>query len=400
VKPKISYLVSNITVLFLGLFFSFVLLEVALRIFWNKPKEVNKPKYQTPFWAPSGADEAQVSLHYEDPILGWRHRPGASVWLRRSCFTTFVSLNFMGTRDEVEEFNAESIVLLGDSFMEGLQVNTDKLFDKLLEIKIEVPVLNFGVSGYGPDQYLEVYKRVKDIIPHRAVVVAMYVGNDIRNVSRYLEEMANGHRSSKKFFGESNNDTSQVSVPASLSESNDAIPLWKRIGRLFSIYHFVGGQLHELGILKRPLPVDWQLYLYPPDPQWEKAWDTVKQVLLDLHREVGEKPMLVMIIPDRLEVAPENMVKREMRKYRIPTSLEFRLDWPRSNLKLLLREMGIPFIDLTPALTTAVRKQGFYSVYLPCDSHWSEQGHAVAADVVANYILRTWSNVMGGRGKM
>ena len=104
-----------------------------------------------------------------DPETGWSDQPGATGrWFNpRYEYDVDVSINSQSLRD-VERPTVEKpsdtfrILLLGDSYVEGLRVPLEQTFGKVLEAqlnthapaKLRFEVIPAGVSGWGTDQQL------------------------------------------------------------------------------------------------------------------------------------------------------------------------------------------------------------------------------------------------------
>ncbi len=109
-----------------------------------------------------------------DPFIGWKHTPNlqwpwaGNYWYQRD-FRLDIRNNSLGFRDSEHAFTKPDsvirIAMLGDSFIEALQVPLEKTAGFLLEKKLDAAatargeskkceVLNFGVSGHGVGQYL------------------------------------------------------------------------------------------------------------------------------------------------------------------------------------------------------------------------------------------------------
>jgi hypothetical protein len=110
-----------------------------------------------------------------DRDLGWTLAPGlrfvwtGTEWYARD-FSVPVTVNSLGFRDaerrEAKPPGVVRIALLGDSYVEALQVPFEKTAGQLLQKRLAVTmpdrrfeVLNFGVSNYGIGQCLLVWER-------------------------------------------------------------------------------------------------------------------------------------------------------------------------------------------------------------------------------------------------
>ncbi len=106
------------------------------------------------------------------PILGWRFIPNSkhiitgNHWYARE-FNSEIKINSLGFRDKERSFknhkNTLRIALVGNSMVAGRQLEFEKTAGQLLEKRLNqelsqitgksFEVLNFGVPGYGIDQY-------------------------------------------------------------------------------------------------------------------------------------------------------------------------------------------------------------------------------------------------------
>ena len=102
--------------------------------------------------------------------LGWAHRPGLNTTIN----TGERTVRLMTDRDGFRVGQAgrvagkKRILLLGDSFVEAMQVEYEQSFAGLLEarlaqrFKYAVAVRNTGVAGWDPPQYLIQARRTLD----------------------------------------------------------------------------------------------------------------------------------------------------------------------------------------------------------------------------------------------
>ena len=98
-----------------------------------------------------------------DSVLGVRFIAAKRGLSQGECFQVNVSINVHGWRgSDVSVSKAEGvyrILVLGDSFMAGLQVEDDETFSSVLERRLNlerlphrVEVINLGVPSFGTDQ--------------------------------------------------------------------------------------------------------------------------------------------------------------------------------------------------------------------------------------------------------
>ncbi len=89
---------------------------------------------------------------------------------------------------------ARRIMLLGDSFVEGQQVEPDENLSVQLEAALNAGqpgaahVLNLGMSGFGPLRYLLVYRTFAPTYRPDVVIVMVFVGNDFSDDARLYHQ--------------------------------------------------------------------------------------------------------------------------------------------------------------------------------------------------------------------
>lgn len=109
-------------------------------------------------------------LHYRcfDSLLGWVNKPGANVSLVSGKRNINVNINSDGFRsihkyEKKKASNVTRILALGDSFTFGSEVDDSECWSSILECKdSNFEVLNAGVPGFGLDQSLLYFKRLKE----------------------------------------------------------------------------------------------------------------------------------------------------------------------------------------------------------------------------------------------
>jgi hypothetical protein len=131
----------------------------------------------------------------KSPRLGWMHVPNSSLVYERDEFHIPVHFSSAGLRDReyplAKPPGTFRIAILGDSFVEALQVPFDSCTAKRLEARlaaapggVRYEVLNFGVSGYGGCQELAL---LEDVALRFApdLVVAFFYPNDLDDDLRF-----------------------------------------------------------------------------------------------------------------------------------------------------------------------------------------------------------------------
>ena len=139
--------------------------------------------------------QGQPALFYGfdayDPRRGWALKP--NVKEARDADGTVVTSNSRGLRSKKEIAldkppGGQRLLLLGDSFTFGAQVDDDETFATGIETRLPgIEVLNLGVHGYGHDQML-LYLRDEGVKYSPDVVLIGFVGDDmLRNLLEFRD---------------------------------------------------------------------------------------------------------------------------------------------------------------------------------------------------------------------
>lgn len=154
-----------------------------------------------------GASEGSTtfqSLFMDDPAVGQRLNPGASIRYTTDEFTTDVTINAQGVRDD-EPIGPKApaerrIVVLGDSLVFSVQVPQAQTFCEGLERRLNARggptrwrVINGGVQGYGPVQDWFFFDKVAAAFQPDVVLIVAFVGNDAIEAADSVASLDAGH---------------------------------------------------------------------------------------------------------------------------------------------------------------------------------------------------------------
>jgi len=116
--------------------------------------------------------------------FGVWHHPKACFRHITSCYDVNYHTNSYGARDteRKKRRNGKRVVVLGDSFVEGLGVKKEERLTDFLESWTKIEHLNFGTSGdFGSIQEWLLYKDLASQFDHTDLFIFFLPGNDFRD---------------------------------------------------------------------------------------------------------------------------------------------------------------------------------------------------------------------------
>jgi hypothetical protein len=267
------------------------------------------------------------------------------------------------------------IVALGDSFAYGV-VGYEQNFLTLLESDLAarvgrpVEVVNLGLPGLQPKQYLQML--VDDGMPLRPdlVLVNLFSGNDFlepgaptpfdarnwrlvgfaRRVARYMAERAR---------------TPDPAAPPAAAPKG-----FRSAAAGFSPEAYREIAAKYVPLLRRDR-----------DDAQQRAVDGTLAILDELVARARPVPVAIAVLPSELQVNPElraaTLASLQLREE------DLDLGFPARATRERMEAGGAIVIDLLPALSDAERDGNTYALR---DSHWNERGNAIAAQAIAEAL--------------
>jgi hypothetical protein len=313
--------------------------------------------------------------------LGWTHRPNVNTTINTGERTARVFTDGDGFRvsraGRVE--GQRRILLLGDSFMEALQVDYEQSLAGLLETRLTtrlgdtVAVRNTGVGGWDPPQYLMEARREIGREPFDLVLVSVYLGNDV--VSRRVERYPPGPPVDVPFH--------RLRLPRHLAyaELVDAL--------FYPINDFLKARSHLFLLVKKQAStVRMRLGLtaeYFPDellkreassPRWQVTAEICRDIR-DLARAHGTATVF-MLIPAPFQVDTAAFY-RALQGFKVDQAA-VDLDQPERLMTDAMRTYGLDVLDVLSEFRRAERSGS--RLYGTVDPHLSPEGHELLEHLV------------------
>ncbi len=352
-----------------------------------------------------------------DQNRGWVLKPGFSGWISDEN-TLWVTINSDGLRDREHPLvvppDTVRIAVLGDSYMQGINVAREKTFPAFLEDAVArcltgtgrvAETLNFGVSGYGTAQeYLSFRHHAAHYHPH-IVVLAVYTRNDIFNNHPALNPTAYSDQS--PYFTLSDGRLELDTTFREVLAAKAAQPRWRQLRikitdryRTAQLVHQFYGWLRahvveadaeeDEGGDRRFDNIEDDIYRPSLVPEVVEAWQVTEALLVALAREVQDAgaEFWIVTLANDAQLEPDPAVRADHQKSLGVGSL----DYPDRRIRALAERHGIPVITLAERLADLVATKGVvlnggYNERYPLGSgHWNETGNRVAAELTGEQL--------------
>lgn len=323
-------------------------------------------------------------------------------------YNVMVRFNSYGFRDYEYRLKKPEgtmrLVVLGDSFVDGLEVELEETVVKRLEKKLNeshnrdrCEVLNLGTQGYSPALEYLVLKNIGLRFNPDLIITCLHF-TDIPEDYTYSQKMVRDK-----------NGLPMCVTPPSFSQAK--INFWgKNFLRVHSrIYALARSQYHNIlariGFRKKSLSiypselenvaqramsdsVSVNPYaVFKPDysSEDERAWGLTCKFLLGLKSlaDMSGSKLILVIIPAPDQVAPYEVREgkkvwgREEDSFILSTKLQDRLTE-------FCRQNRMPVLDLLPALRRASRPGN--KLFFDYDGHFNNRGHQVVAEEMYSYL--------------
>jgi len=381
-RGRLGRWAANAAVFFAGLAVALVAVEIVLR---------------TVFYFP------QPQFLQIDDFLGHRLRPGVSGYYVEEGFSKY-SINSYGFRDREYAFEKPPgvfrIAVLGDSYVEALQVGLEQTFPKLLEKRLKkAQVLSFGVSGYGTAQELLAYRRYARRFSPDLVILVFYAGNDISDNSK---EISHGYP--RPYFLLENG---KLVLDTSFRQSRRH----RSLRRWGPIYYFLTDHLalaqcldkwrrdamrrrrarrivEERKKAERPIEPGLSRGIFgpPQTPELRRAWTLTEHLILELDREVRDDGATLTLVTVTMAAQTDPALRARIER----EHPDWDLDYPDRRVRKFAEEHGIPCLNLGPGFMDYNRRTGkvLHGFGGEPKGHWNAEGHRLAAELIYRFLVR------------
>ncbi len=327
----------------------------------------------------------------EDDLLEHFHIPGIQTISQspHGEYKVKVKINRNGLRDKkipIRKGNTEKrILILGDSFPEGIHVELMETYPKVLEQELKskgynnFTVINAGVAGYSTiHEYLLLKNKGLDYNPD--IVILSFFMNDVSENHRFMD------------IFEINKNGEPVKVIQTTSKTK-IIPkpikyFLKRYSRLMvvfsKLYYLIRGSKQEELNPSRIGDLDFDRFAIlrkKYSNNYSEDWEFTSSLILKTQKlcSLKEIEFILLIIPAGVQL--NNSEWENVNKFE-HLSHESVNNYPQEYLKDFCKRNDIRCLDLLPGLQK--HKDG--SLYFPYNGHFNCKGHKAASILILNYL--------------
>lgn len=298
--------------------------------------------------------------------LGFTMRPNLSrfelAWLADGVKTVYDS-DAYGFRNAGLSYASSSVFFIGDSFTQGVWVPRDEAYYGRLEKEWGMPVITFGMGGYGITQYDIV---ARDFLPKTDVPKTIIVGFFANDLEAPAPETAMPSLYEKEMLA-------QIAVPSFRNR--------------FALKYSVAGQVlkhlfrpRERAVMKNGMSLFTNRgasisFARADEPAFHAS---LERLIGTLQSRSDVEKILFVLIPSRESVYAE--------EYATLFGDASYLDNEQFGFNRIAEAAGarhIPVLDLTPVFRDHKDQE---KLYFDIDAHWNAAGHALAAATIAAWF--------------
>jgi lysophospholipase L1-like esterase len=313
-----------------------------------------------------------------DSALGWRLKPSQTTRLRWESYDYVVTSNALGfpggDLPASRPPGSLRVLVTGDAFSSAEGVDTEASWPALLEARLAerlpgrlIQVANAAVTGYGPNQYAAVVRTLGPVLRPDLIIVEFFI-NDFEDVMR----------SDSSFRASIGFDAPRPGRPGSVLRLENLSSQWRH-----DVLHPLRERLDGT-----PRPYGYTLAGF----RWLERGAVSEEASSRLEARLAEirdtaaalgAPVLAVLVPAAAQVCDPPALELAPRNVSLEDTLRFDPRGPATALRAITDRLGIPLLELEPAL------RGGECPYQRRNMHWTEAGHVRVAGYLAD-TLSAW----------
>lgn len=342
---------NGLFILTLGLG-TFFLLEISLMVLVKSGSlNILMPNYEM--------NPHEDFLPVRSNIYGHQHLPNSTYRVKKYCLNTFYEFNELGFRDKLhpKKSSEKRVMVIGDSFMEGVGVNEEERLPDLLEKETGLSHLNFGMADKGTTQAFVIYDSIAKKYSHDAILWSLFPTNDLIDDDPNFGKSILGIKPC--WSGEfPNYDLQFFPKDAPAEKSNVAI---KRFLKSYTYTYDALFYLKENFKLKYT-----KRESFPSTGYFNYSEEQLKRMVYSIEKvkeASNGKPITIICIPSTLDLDPKTERNQE--------NIEI-------HLRDVCHKLGINFLGLYELFNS--KENPIEAYYFECDSHWNPKGHELVLE--------------------
>ncbi len=370
----LNNLIKNLGLLSISLAISLLLGEVLIRI--------------------AAPQQLIVSSHYiwrPDDTIGWRHVENTNTQINTGEGTVhFVTdhngyrINYSG-EDEIAAEPDISVITIGDSFLEAVQVENRYTIPQVLQRMLSdkygkrVNVINDGVGGWGPNHYLMEAKLALAKRKYDLGIIFMYTANDVvmNRQNSFSPQVVSAYHDFR--------------IPRSLKWSELIAAVFYPINDLFETnsHLFVLLKNRFQAILARVgLTAAYFPSVFMLSKVNSQSWLTTVEICEEIKHVFADNgtPVFFVLLSAPYQVYEKDFY-RHIEMFDIKDSVD--IDQPNTVLRGRFKSKSLHLVD--PLMHMRELAEHNQIMYGHIDGHFNEYGHKVVAEyimgVVEGYLL-------------
>jgi hypothetical protein len=337
-----------------------------------------------------------------DALRGWGLNPGAHGRYTREG-NAYLRINQDGFRGpdyaRPKPPGVIRVAVIGDSYVEAMQVAEDRTLTSVLGRALgtspvlhgrKVEALNFGVDGYGTAQeMLTLQSKVWAYQPD-IVVLAIFLGNDIRNNSVVLEgdlcrPFYVPDKGGLKLTGPFINQPSFRLWCEARFDYRDL-----RLLELFRNTLEVATSGAGPPTPEHPVEqaINYSIYKPPTDHAWQEAWEVTERLITLVRDESVRHGAMFLAVTEEtgIQAWPDPAVRANFQKHLGVTDLFY----PDRRIAALGQREGFAVLTLAQPFQQYAESHHVFLHGFPNTpkgfGHWNELGHARAGELIATRL--------------
>jgi hypothetical protein len=326
-------------------------------------------------------EEAQIKIHWRrmaaadtaktkaDKYIGFIYPAGSRSVLQQTDLRFSFQMDSHGFRNPAPWPSRADVVAVGDSWVFSYGVNDADTWPRQVERELSAGrVMNFGLSGFGPEQYTRVYQMFGMPLHPKVLLYGIFPGNDLHDTGDFAAWLAAGGPGNYNIWRTAGR-MRQLNTPI-MGRSYVALLFresWKNRRARFGGRTVTWGDGQKLRLTGALYQTDAS-HAHPGDPEFEQALAAVERA-----RELAEAQgthFVALLFPTKEEIYLP-LVGQPSPQALAPFVPE-------------LRRRGIDFIDFTEPFTREARAGR--SVYFELDPHPNPAGYRLIAETVTAYL--------------